>query len=246
MLCHLWILPCRRRHRRRRRRDARRAADRLVRWRAISMRFMAGHTPGPSRFLEPYIDAFGLRKADFLTVIDGMAMDVSGDIRGARLATLDLYCERVASAVGRLSIKVFGMDEVPGFDARPSFGPRAATDQYPARSRRGCRHRQTLSAARISGRSAASRRRSAEQRLHIPASTTFAARSRARRMTIIARRTYHVCTSERHAAHARLMGAVYSQSFRGWKSRVGCRRAMRVSLGNGELLLIVLRTASRR
>jgi phytoene synthase len=28
---------------------------------------------------------------------------------------LDLYCDRVASAVGRLSIKVFGMDDEPGF-----------------------------------------------------------------------------------------------------------------------------------
>src|SRR6202041_500248 len=61
------------------------------------------------------IDAYGLRKEDFLTVIDGMDMDVAEDIRGPSLAQLDLYCDRVASAVGRLSIKVFGMDEGPGF-----------------------------------------------------------------------------------------------------------------------------------
>jgi phytoene synthase len=42
-------------------------------------------------------------------------MDVDGDIRGPDLATLDLYCDCVASAVGRLSVKVFGMDEGPGF-----------------------------------------------------------------------------------------------------------------------------------
>ena len=29
-------------------------------------------------------------------------------------ATLDLYCDRVASAVGRLSVRVFGMDEADG------------------------------------------------------------------------------------------------------------------------------------
>ena len=57
--------------------------------------------------------AFG--KEDFLTVIDGMDMDVAEDIVAPDLATLDLYCERVASAVGRLSIKVFGMEEGPGF-----------------------------------------------------------------------------------------------------------------------------------
>jgi phytoene synthase len=55
-----------------------------------------------------------MRKADFLAVIDGMEMDVIDDIRGPSLATLDLYCDRVASAVGRLSVKVFGMDEDPG------------------------------------------------------------------------------------------------------------------------------------
>ena len=42
-------------------------------------------------------------------------MDVAEDICAPDEATLDLYCERVASAVGRLSIKIFGMDEEPGF-----------------------------------------------------------------------------------------------------------------------------------
>jgi phytoene synthase len=58
---------------------------------------------------------YGLRKHDFLTVIDGMDMDVTEDICAPSLEILDLYCERVASAVGRLSIKVFGMEEGPGF-----------------------------------------------------------------------------------------------------------------------------------
>ena len=38
------------------------------------------------------------------------------------LATLDLYCDRVASAVGRLSIKVFGMEEGPGFQLAHHLG----------------------------------------------------------------------------------------------------------------------------
>src|SRR6202050_5668681 len=42
-------------------------------------------------------------------------MDVAEDIVAPDLPSLDLYCERVASAVGRLSIKVFGMEEGPGF-----------------------------------------------------------------------------------------------------------------------------------
>ena len=51
---------------------------------------------------------YHLRRRDFLAVIDGMEMDARGDIRAPDLATLDLYCARVASAVGHLSVHVFG------------------------------------------------------------------------------------------------------------------------------------------
>jgi presqualene diphosphate synthase len=47
-------------------------------------------------------------------VIDGMAMDAAGDIVAPDEATLDLYCDRVASAVGRLSVRIFGMHEDAG------------------------------------------------------------------------------------------------------------------------------------
>jgi phytoene synthase len=55
-------------------------------------------------------------------VIDGMAMDVAADIRAPDLATLDLYCDRVASAVGRLSTRVFGMDDEPGWELAHDLG----------------------------------------------------------------------------------------------------------------------------
>jgi presqualene diphosphate synthase len=51
---------------------------------------------------------FDLAHEDFLAVIDGMEMDAVADIRAPDWATLDLYCDRVASAVGRLSVRVFG------------------------------------------------------------------------------------------------------------------------------------------
>jgi phytoene synthase len=51
---------------------------------------------------------YDLDKADFLAVIDGMQMDLEGIVR-PDLQTLYLYCDRVAVAVGRLSVKVFGM-----------------------------------------------------------------------------------------------------------------------------------------
>ena len=49
-------------------------------------------------------------REDFLAVIDGMEMDALDDIRAPNFATLDLYCDRVASAVGRLSVRVFGLE----------------------------------------------------------------------------------------------------------------------------------------
>ena len=41
---------------------------------------------------------FSLEREDFLALIDGMEMDTKEDIRAPSLETLDLYCDRVASA----------------------------------------------------------------------------------------------------------------------------------------------------
>ena len=101
-------------------RDARAAA--LESWRTDIEALYAGAPPPRAAFLMAAVKRYGLRKEDFLTLIDGMAMDVAEDIRGPDLATLDLYCDRVASAVGRLSIKVFHMDEGPGFTLAHHLG----------------------------------------------------------------------------------------------------------------------------
>jgi squalene synthase HpnD len=89
-------------------------AVQLDNWRHDIETLYAGGAGGNADFLGPHIRRYGLRRADFLAVIDGMEMDVIEDIRAPDLAMLDLYCDRVASAVGRLSIKVFGMEEEPG------------------------------------------------------------------------------------------------------------------------------------
>ena len=71
----------------------------------------------PPARLQDYVGSvrrFGLKREDFLAIIDGMEMDVPQDIRAPDLATLDLYCDRVASAVGRLSVRVFGLTEDDG------------------------------------------------------------------------------------------------------------------------------------
>jgi phytoene synthase len=67
--------------------------------------------------LRDYVESvqrFDLQRADFLAIVDGMEMDVPQDIRAPDLATLDLYCDRVASAVGRLSVRVFGLPRDDG------------------------------------------------------------------------------------------------------------------------------------
>jgi len=86
----------------------------LQRWRDEIAAIYRGAPPPHLRGLADAIRSFGLQQEDFLAVIDGMEMDVKGPIRAPDLATLDLYCDRVASAVGRLSVRVFGMEKSDG------------------------------------------------------------------------------------------------------------------------------------
>ncbi len=51
---------------------------------------------------------FGLRQEDFIAVIDGMQMDADGPVVAPSAQELDVYCDRVASAVGRLCVCIFG------------------------------------------------------------------------------------------------------------------------------------------
>ena len=86
----------------------------LDRWRADIDAIYAGAPPARVQGLAQAVREFGLRREDFHAVIDGMEMDVIADIRAPDNAMLDTYCNRVASAVGRLSVRVFGMEEAPG------------------------------------------------------------------------------------------------------------------------------------
>ena len=93
-------------------RDIRQA--RLEEWRRDIDAIYRGAPPLKLKGLAAAIAEFGMKREDFQAVIDGMEMDVKDDIRAPDLATLDLYCDRVASAVGRLSVKIFGMTETEG------------------------------------------------------------------------------------------------------------------------------------
>jgi presqualene diphosphate synthase len=87
----------------------------LDRWRQNIADVYAG-TSGDTitRALAPAISAFKLRKKDFIAVIEGMEMDARGPIVAPSLEELDLYCDRVASAVGRLCIHAFGEPTAAG------------------------------------------------------------------------------------------------------------------------------------
>jgi len=96
--------------------------ERLEQWRTDLRALYAGSVPGQVRFLAPAVSKYGLRLKDFLSILDGMDMDVAEDIVAPGMDMLDVYCDRVASAVGRLSIKVFGMEEEPGFELAHHLG----------------------------------------------------------------------------------------------------------------------------
>ncbi len=88
--------------------------ERLEIWRRDIDALYLGTPPPHVIGLQPAVRTFGLAREDFFAVIDGMEMDVTADIRAPDWKTLDLYCDRVASAVGRLSVRVFGLRKDDG------------------------------------------------------------------------------------------------------------------------------------
>ena len=81
----------------------------LAAWREEIDALYAGHPHHlVAHALRQPIVRYDLRQRDFLSIIDGMQMDARANIRAPDLAMLDLYCARVASSVGHLSVHVFG------------------------------------------------------------------------------------------------------------------------------------------
>lgn len=100
----------------------------LQQWRNDIADLFAGKPCGPiTRALNVARQRFDLVEADFLAIIDGMDMDVGdehtqGRVRIADLPELELYCDRVAGAVGRLSCQVFGLERETGEQLARSLG----------------------------------------------------------------------------------------------------------------------------
>jgi len=210
-------------------------------WRADIERLYAGGDPGRAHIVAEAVRNFGLEKVDFLTVIDGMQMDVDQDIRAPDLKTLDLYCDRVASAVGRLSVRIFGMERDPGLRLAHHLGRALQLTNIlrdldeDAGIGRLYLPRELLDAAGI---------RTTEPEIAIADPRVDGA---CRELAGLAHQHYAVAAKVLAArptgrlAAPRLMGAVYSRILSKTEADGWAPPRRRAKLGKGELLWIVVR-----
>jgi len=90
--------------------DAATKMARLQTWRSDVDSLFGDGPPAPAiACLKPVVDDYGLDQADLIAVIDGMQTDAYDAVRMFDEAAFDVYIDRVASSVGRLSDKVFGL-----------------------------------------------------------------------------------------------------------------------------------------
>jgi presqualene diphosphate synthase len=83
--------------------------EQLAEWRREIDRLYEGRPENrTTRALLGPVSEFALLREDFIAVIDGMEMDAVEDLCAPAMATLELYCARVAGAVGCLSVRAFG------------------------------------------------------------------------------------------------------------------------------------------
>ncbi len=81
----------------------------LTAWRQEIDALYAGHPKrAETRALQLPMQELSLRRDDFMDVIEGMEMDAGKPIVAPSMDTFNLYVDRVACAVGRLCVCVFG------------------------------------------------------------------------------------------------------------------------------------------
>ena len=84
------------------------ARTKLAWWRQEIRNLYTGTPQHPvTKALLPAISAYKMDEEHFLEIIDGMEMDLDQN-RYANFKELQLYCYRVASVVGLLSVQIFG------------------------------------------------------------------------------------------------------------------------------------------
>lgn len=91
-------------------------------WRAEIGRLFANAPQHPvTRALAPAVERFGLARERFQDILDGMAMDLDYN-RYPDFPTLEVYCYRVAGAVGLLSAPIFGYQNDATLEYARSLG----------------------------------------------------------------------------------------------------------------------------
>lgn len=84
----------------------------LAWWREEVERLAAGRARHPvTRALTGPMRRFGLPKAEFLALLDGMERDARGGVVARNEADLRGYCRQVAGAVGMLAMHIFAADD---------------------------------------------------------------------------------------------------------------------------------------
>ena len=215
----------------------------LTQWRRDIDAIYDGRPPAHLQGLAAAVRQFGMAREDFLAVIDGMEMDVLADIRAPDLATLDLYCDRVASAVGRLSVKVFGLDATSGRDLAHHLGRALQLTNIlrdideDAAIGRLYLPREALDAAGIAGADP-------QAAMANPAIGRACAPIVARASEHFARAEAIMAAAPRKAVRApRIMGEAYKLYLDGMIARGFTAPRARVRISRGRLLWIILRYA---
>ena len=124
--------------------------EQLAAWRADIRRACENEKPEfvLNQEFQPVIQKFKLPFALFDELIQGCEMDLE-KLRYENFEELELYCHRVASVVGLLSIEIFGYQNPACHDYAVASRPGAATHEHFARREKRRRARTHLPAAAL-------------------------------------------------------------------------------------------------
>lgn len=80
----------------------------------INKVFEGNHEDFITRELVNLVKNYKVKKEDFISIIKGMEMDINELIVYPSKKKIEIYCDRVAGAVGCISVKIFGINDVIG------------------------------------------------------------------------------------------------------------------------------------
>ncbi|MAR55787.1 MAG: phytoene synthase [Rickettsiales bacterium] len=98
------------------------ALDELEAWRQRLERFYAGDTNALPSELATAITQYDLEKRYFLGMLEGMRMDVAGEMLRPTQVLLERYCYNVAGCAGLLSLPIFGCQHPASVEIAKALG----------------------------------------------------------------------------------------------------------------------------